>query len=144
MSRAYQLTRCICNIIYLLAFGITNVVLSQQMAACDNTDLMGLNVSQYLLGLGILNLISVFCNFLMIIAILRDSQICQLIMLIIVVFGGLVYFSWFIIGAIILFRSNISCIQHGIPMIIYALVMWCLIALQSFSCSVDPKNVDEV
>ena len=33
---------------------------------------------------------------------------------------------WFIIGGIILFRSNISCIRNGTAYVIYALVLWCL------------------
>ena len=38
--------------------------------------------------------------------------------------------AWFIVGGVILFRSNLQCIQIGAPYVVYALIMWLLMAIE--------------
>lgn len=113
---------------------IVNIV-----CTCDYTDVMGLNVSQYLLGLGIPSLIFacvlVICLSMVVIC---ESPLSSIPIFVIAILNGVFGTIWFIIGAVILFRSNIQCIQTGCVHVIFALVLWCLSALATLKsiCSV--------
>ena len=114
----------------LLFFGaplaITSLVLSQQEFSCNNVDMMGLDVSDYLLGLGIEQLISTFIIMTCIVYGLYHPVEGILIYFCFHIFISIFSFSWMIVGSIILFRSNVDCISIGTPQVIFALVMWCL------------------
>eukprot|EP01124_Arcella_intermedia_P017588 TRINITY_DN2435_c0_g1_i2.p2 TRINITY_DN2435_c0_g1~~TRINITY_DN2435_c0_g1_i2.p2 ORF type:complete len:192 (+),score=12.57 TRINITY_DN2435_c0_g1_i2:57-578(+) len=105
--------------------------LHHTICTCDNTDPMGLNVSQYLIGLGLAGIIQVTLIFLSCGLRAGENQGCCLIM-----FGGtsvcaaMFGFAWFIVGAVILFRSNTDCIGSKSVHVIYALVMWCFSAFE--------------
>jgi hypothetical protein len=112
----------------LLPIGIADIVLSFKEKSCDTTDSIGLDVSKYLLGEGI----SSIATFVLIVInisleyVHREEDLSMLGAYIIMIINGLFSISWFIVGAIILFRSNIDCIKTGGSSIIYALVIWCI------------------
>jgi hypothetical protein len=129
-TRTY-LTICavVCFLILALPLGITSIVLSQtENSACDYTDQMGLDIKQYLLGSGIVSII-VACF----VAAFGISSLClkefSLIPIgVALVLNSIFGIAWFVVGAVILFRSNTECIHEGSVPIIYALVLWCLSA----------------
>ena len=108
-----------------------NVTVNSNLCTCDVTDpLTNLNVSQYLLGLGILNVIFVVILMITIgISLCSESFKPYIPMLVIGVVAGLFGTAWFIVGGITLFNSNIQCIKLTVSHVIFALVMWCLSAL---------------
>ncbi|XWV25510.1 putative ORFan [Tupanvirus deep ocean] len=129
------LTICgvICFLVISLPLGITSIVLSQtEDDACDYTDQLGLDIKQYLLGGGIASVVvaSLIALFgLMSLCIDEFSLIPIGITIVLNILFGI---AWFIIGACILFRSNIECIKEGSVPVIYALVLWCLSASSLF------------
>lgn len=105
-----------CYLIIYIPLQISSIIISQYNWFCNNADLMGLKVSNYLLGLGLSGLIS---NLLILLVLgVCYSKIAEIMILIIVILNILFDISWFIVGAIILFRSNIECINTG-----YALIL---------------------
>jgi hypothetical protein len=107
----------------VVPLSITSIVLSQTKdSSCDVKDEMGLNVANWLLGQGI--------TILVFWAALIVAFFAPAISLALIIVDTLFSTSWFVVGGIILFRSNIDCINEGGTMIIYALVMWCLMAIQ--------------
>ena len=119
-----------CFLFLCLPLAITEIVLGQMDTTCDITDRMGLNARDYLLGMGISNLILCFIIIFPIIGILVNSPLFAIIGTILIFIVMLFNSAWFIVGAIILFRSNINCINEGAAIVIFALIMWCLSALQ--------------
>ena len=117
---------CIC--IFMLPLNITSLVLSQRDNDCNEKDNMGLSVSDYLIGGGISGIIFTFVLCKFVYDFFSDNDrgmfFSGMAMCLYVMFG----LAWFIIGAVILFRSNIECIEEGSVMVIYALVFWCLAA----------------
>ena len=121
---------------------------------CDITDKMGLNVSQYLLGLGISSIAAsvliILCYITILSSISRNEEPkCSLVLILFVtILSALFGFAWFIVGAVILFRSNVDCIHQGSATVIYALVLWCLSALHHLEglCKSRSKrnNYDEL
>ena len=93
-------------LLIILGIGIADIVLSQMSASCDNMDDMGLNVKNYLLGKGIVEVIYagllLFMGGIVVHNINRDMEYTSGIFLLCYLF----YIAWFVIGAIILFRSN--------------------------------------
>jgi hypothetical protein len=123
------------ELLFGLDIGITIIVMSQVGTGCDTTDAMGLNLSAYLLLQGICEIVLILGLMASILStiiytnnsktsIVSRSSEC------IFVLSALFATAWFIIGCVILFRSNIDCINTGGAMAIYALVIWCLIAYQ--------------
>ncbi|MHB1909620.1 MAG: hypothetical protein ACYCQJ_12260 [Nitrososphaerales archaeon] len=113
-----------CIITIMTPLAITSLALSQKPMECDYIDEgTGLNVADYLLGLGISGLISAFFLILTLSVVFccDGSPFVALINILPALFN----FAWMIVGAVILFRSNLECIQASTPYVIYALVMWC-------------------
>jgi hypothetical protein len=121
----------------LLPFDIASLILSQERKGddiCDNTDGgTNLNVSDYLLIKGIFGIIFSLCAGYLVYVLFTEGEIklnwreggvglyCGAFFVF--------YFIWWIVGAVVLFRSNIECIKEGTDHVIYCLVMWCLFAL---------------
>lgn len=140
MDRRPAIFSIVCFAFFVLPLGIVNIVMSTHLGECDHEDEMGLDVKQYLLGLGISSVIvSIIAILLLLITLCVDFKFGILYTLVIVtniLFG----FCWFIIGSIILFRGNIECIEKASVHVIYALVLWCISALDIvknyFCCNV--------
>lgn len=116
-----------------LGFAIANVVLSQQEVSCDKMDEMNLDTRSWLLGNGI-------CSFALLSGIIllfisRPLSACVTITCV------LFNICWFIVGAIVIFRGNIDCINDGASLVIYALVMWCLSALAIVEGIRNPRRI---
>lgn len=130
------LTICgvVCFVVFALPLGIASIVISQtQSDQCDYTDLMGINIKQYLLGLGIASVIVVSFIAMCGLATLCSPEIGMGGMVTILIINAVFGFAMFIVGAVILFRSNIQCIQEGSVPVIYALVLWCISASSFFT-----------
>jgi len=139
-------------IFFTTPLSITSIVLSQKETTCDITDLMGLNVADYLLGLGISGLTTSFLILVTYIGAYKFAENnsscggCMVLSSALFIYLQVLFsFCWFIVGAIILFRSNIACINEGGVVIIYALVMWCLATFSIIKdcCSGKKKNDNE-
>lgn len=116
------------NLFVSLPLGITSIVLSQEETDCDYEDSMGLDISDYLLGLGIFMSVVTFNSLLSSIIAIFNEHHGAILMFIFIIFNFMFSFSWFIVGGIILFRSNVDCINEGGTVTVFALVMWCLSA----------------
>ncbi|AUL77503.3 putative ORFan [Tupanvirus deep ocean] len=142
----------ICMIVFtaliILPLGITSIVLgSISPGECDYEDKMGLDVSQYLLGLGISSVIT--CVLLIMFYLFLLCEACMPVaafgIMIISVLNALFGLAWFIVGAVILFRGNLDCIRDGSSHVIYALVLWCISAFQILKdCCGSKSNNDDV
>lgn len=98
---------------------------------CDYIDFIGLNVSHYLIGLGILNIVLILIlipSFAM--TLVTGKNYHNITSSLAAYLGAIFGIVLFIIGAVILFRSNIECINKGFVYIVLALVMWCLSYIQ--------------
>ena len=134
MSKAaFTVCGVVCFLVLALPLGITSIVLSQtEKDQCDFSDRLGLNIKEYLLGGGIASVITaVLIAFFGILSLIIEEWSAVPIIFI-TVLNSLFGVAWFIIGAVILFRSNIECIKEGSVPVIYALVLWCLSASSLF------------
>jgi hypothetical protein len=124
----------VCYGIIVFPLSIASIVLgTTHPGTCDVTDVMGLNVSQYLLGLGIASLV-MSVSILIVLILMACSPtagaIAAIPLIIMKVLNILFGLAWFIVGGVILYRSNINCIHVGSVHVIYALVLWCISACQ--------------
>ena len=136
----------ICIFVVATPLAITSIVLSRQNGVCDNLDLgTNLTVAQWLLGYGIASL-TVTCILCISIAFMwLGSALAKCVMVTISVLNSLFGLAWFIIGGVVLFRSNVDCIQEGVTYVVFALAMWCISAFFIvFNCSrvnIKPSDV---
>lgn len=112
----------------VLALSVTNIILSFfNPNKCNYIDKIGLDVSDYLLGLGISGLIT---SIFLFVSFYRKMK--HIAILIVMILNSLFSIIWLIIGGIILFEENMECIKNGTSYVIYALVMWCLSSLNFY------------
>lgn len=122
--------KTIITIIFIICvgtpFAIAAIVLGVSPTSCDFTDPIGLDTRNWLLGFGIFSLFFLLAH--IILQILKycgmGEKFIQKVTNIIRVPQSLLVFAWFIVGSIILFRSNIPCINVGAPAVILTLVLW--------------------
>jgi hypothetical protein len=130
---------CICGFVFFMLLSVlaipTIIMGAISPGNCDNTDKMGINVSQYLLGSGISFLIINLSIAVIFIVSFFGDVIFLIFFIPFILFAySLFSFSWFIVGAVILFRSNIECINSASAHVIYALVLWCINAFFTLVC----------
>lgn len=120
--------------IIILPLGITSIVLGAvKPGSCDYKDSMGLDIGQYLIGLGVANCalcVIIIAHIIWIVV--TESKVAIFSATILIFINALFGLAWFIIGGVILYRDNIQCIKQGSAHVIFALVLWCLTALQLF------------
>lgn len=92
---------------------------------CDITDIIGLNIRQYLFILGIAEaIISIIASISLMMMINKYYSITGATLLSIIgIFGSLFDFIWIIIGLVVLVRSNIKCINELAIHAIFTLVL---------------------
>lgn len=126
----------VCFLVIALPLGITSIVLSQvEKDQCDYKDQLGLDIKHYLLGSGIASVCTACLIAIFGLLSLRMDEMAMVPIIITVVINALFGIAWFVIGAIILFRSNIQCITEGSVPVVYALVLWCISASSMFTVS---------
>jgi hypothetical protein len=111
-----------------LVFGVAHIIMSQKTTSCNHDDSIGLNIQDWLLGLGLFELLRISLAFLCSHALESCIQIPQIncICLICLIIEYLLWLVWEALGGIILFRSNLDCIQAGKLIALYTLIMWCI------------------
>jgi hypothetical protein len=124
------------HFVLILFSSITIVISRTPSESCDHTDNIGFNVSEYLLGSAVPSLIvNVFLVVACFMIWLRICNFMPVTMTIILLLYTFFSIAWFIIGAFVLFRSNIECINKHSAKVIYAIVVWCINAIHIFySC----------
>ena len=110
-------------IAFVLPLAIVSIYMSQtQGGECDYEDAIGLNIKEYLFIGGIVNIAIV----LAVVIGLCISLVTSIPLYILLALNTAFSIIWFVIGGIVLFRSNLECIREGSVPVIYALVLWCL------------------
>lgn len=148
LSNQRKLIIAICCLVFVsLPLAITSIILGATTPGnCDYTDVMGLDVGQYLLGLGISSITVTIVLILLIASFLLDMKNIGIVCITLCVSVLSVFFGlcWFIIGAVILFRGNIECINSGSSHVIYALVLWSVSAFNLLlnCCCIRTKKPD--
>lgn len=122
------------------ALGILAITIPNHFASesCDNVDsILGLNLEHHSLIYGVVLLCSCVLMFPLILMFSvccnsrykTDDEMNDFITAVLV-FAFFIYMIWDIVwmigGGLILFRSNIDCIQTGSIMAIYSLINWCV------------------
>lgn len=114
----------------LLFFGLPMPIIAVLIAIaesgnpCQTTDAIGLNLSQWLLGSGIVGLIiDIGFGISYIMVICYDSGALAIVVFALTIVVSLFNFVYSIIGAIILFRSNSKCLNQGTDLGIYSLIV---------------------
>lgn len=116
---------------YIIVFPITitSLVLGLLDAEyCDNEDLSKLNVSDYLSGFGFIHISLILCYLIMssfMTSSNRYNMVRRIALSITLIIGFLTILSaiaWFMLGSVIVFRSNIECIEDKSLPVIFALV----------------------
>jgi hypothetical protein len=118
----------------LFFFGIITIVCSSIPFSCNNTDPIGINVSSYLLGVSISQIVSsvVICTFGLYLTSPHNLKNLSVMLSLLLVFDII----WAIIGGIVIFRSNLGCLNihdYDTVMVKYAIVVWTLSLLGSIS-----------
>ncbi|XWV25708.1 putative orfan [Tupanvirus soda lake] len=131
--------------IILLAFSIVTIIMGAlSPGSCDHFDKIGINVSDYILGAGIssfvVNLIMTFTFTMILLGIINSIPIIVIVLL---TLYSIFSFVWFIIGGVVLFRSNIECIKEESPAVIFALILWCINGLHIFYGLCMKQNREE-
>jgi hypothetical protein len=151
MNKGVIICLIVCLTVVLLPLSIASIVLGAvHPGSCDYDDAMGINVSKYLLGLGIASLVFSVATVLLFIYILlfkdgeldSETGIVFGVYILLVVIQALFGMAFFIVGGVILFRGNIDCIRNGSSHVIFALVLWCLSAFQILQGCTGNKNKD--
>lgn len=134
-SHGFALCAAITVQFILLPFDIASLILSKEAQKgdgddiCDNKDDgTGLDVAHYLFYKGLFGIVfSVCIGYGVYVFFTNDSDgwnfreggtmtLCS---------GYLIFYViWWIIGGVVLFRSNIECIKEGTDHVIYCLVTW--------------------
>ena len=112
--------------LFFLSLSFMTIVISLvDLKNCNNMDKIGLNVSNYLLGFGLWNLVN---NTIFPILIFHNYDMTKILLLtfITTIFG----MAWFVMGAFVLLRANFDCIKLGAFYVVYALFMWCISGFQ--------------
>lgn len=142
--------KIIFQIILLFPLAITSIVLGANSSkSCDITDPMGLNVGTYLIINGTVSIITtIICialNIFLLFGCKNNFYVWTFYLVILLCIFG---FCWFIVGAVILFRSNIECINKHSVHVIFALVMWCISAFNILQnccdCGTNNDNVVQI
>lgn len=128
-------------------FPITSIILSQMTLTCNNTfEPLNLNISNYLLGDGIISLISAIMYIIKFFTpkhIRTDTWYSITLIDYIMVIP--MEFLWFAFGTCIIFQSNTECMHE--PIVKYSIAMWAFVLckLNRYLCSLCPtrKYYDE-
>jgi hypothetical protein len=119
---------CMCVIIPI---SIISIILGiTKPGSCDITDDVGLDVGNYLLGVGIVGLsayvpLCIFYGIAYFNPAIKYPKILFYLFILQVLFN----FTWFLLAETILFRSNVVCIREGSSHVIFALIIWCIFLL---------------
>lgn len=134
VTRKMIIGHSLCLLFIMYPIAIISLVISNLKNQCEVTDMMGLSPHQYLLGLGISILIieTLIFSARFIIYCHQNGPICETTFLFYCCFNYIILeilnfifgLVWFVIGGIILFRSNIECIESGGIMIGFAVAVW--------------------
>jgi len=110
---------------------IAFILYAKREKYCDPKDKIGLTLSGWLLGVGIAYIVPL--GLVILAAILSFvptlSAVVTFLLGLVAILAPLFWLIWFILGAIVIFRSSMDCIKKKDPMAIFALVVWCLMAL---------------
>jgi hypothetical protein len=140
-NKSVYITKLAVNGCCVFLLGIACIVLGAlHPGKCDVTDIMGLNISKYLLGLGIASVVTAVSLVICTICLMRGHLSAAVPILIISILNVVFGLSWFIVGAIILFRSNLTCIRTGSSHVIFALVLWCISAFKMCGDSREARD----
>ena len=128
----------------VVGMGLVTLILGlTHPGECDITDKMGLNIADYLVIQGILMLQPLIVCPLILSLICCSKTLALGIYAVYRFIYRVSVFVMFIIGAIILFRSNTPCIDAGSSHVVYALVIWILSAIHELSCSYHSRKREE-
>lgn len=139
----------ICDIItysIFFAMGVGIILFASYSSnECDYTDPIGINLSGYLLGLGITWTIYMGLHIVLWILILFGCILPALpvacFTLIYIILYKIFTLVWVILGGIVIFRSNLICIQDGHAKAIITLIIWCISALELvLSCCCSSRS----
>ncbi len=132
----YGIASCVACCIFVICapLAITSIALSvQNGGVCDNLDVgTNLTVAKWLLGSGVASLIVTFFLCTSVFFMMTGSVVAKLFAIVITIINTLFGLAWFIVGAFVLFRSNIDCIHEGVTYVSFALAMWCISAFFIF------------
>lgn len=126
------------ELVFVILFGIVPMVIGTlDPVLCDHIDIIGLSINTYLYGLGIVVLI---CHGSILVAPCfpclpccpgsTDDKFPILLKLFHIIFIIFKYI-WFVLGGIVLFRSNMECIHEKNSRAIYCLCLWCMWGLET-------------
>ena len=133
MIKGFIIGTIVCLSLFGIGLGTTSIVLGiTKPGDCNHEDKIGLDVSFYLIVVGILIIVTTIISAVLYTIMFREDEIQSWVIFLVYLNILCVGFgiTWFIIGSIILFRSNIDCIQEGSVEVIYAIVIWCLSLVQ--------------
>jgi len=115
----------IINIFISLPLSIASIVLGViRPGTCDHKDPMGLDVGNTLLGGGIAALVSVVLFVPRIVMSLQGKKTVVGLYGCMMCCIGLFMTAWIIVQAVVLFRTNIDCVQEMSSHVTFALVLW--------------------
>lgn len=115
------------TIIYFICYGWTafGIGLSAPLA-CDHFDPSGLNINRYLFGMGIASIVTYFCiTSLTFYCNCNDINVPRFVKTI-YIFYNFFKICWFVLGGLVIFRSNMECISARESYAAYALCLWCV------------------
>jgi hypothetical protein len=134
----------------VLALPITSIVLGvKKPGNCtDVVDPSGIDVGTYLIVHGSIHIVTgiplLFVAVCIAVGSMEGAAVTSIIFLLFCLIRTIFIFVWFIIGAIVLYRSNIKCINNGAPYAVYAVVMWVLDACTIIQeCNTNKQNYNE-
>ena len=120
------LTSICCLVTFALPVPIISTFISIEYAneSCQMVDPIGINLSNWLLGAGIGGLIAVLCLLtLMIMAIGCGSEVAGVLMAGFMILNALFNLIYSIIGSVVLFRSNMKCLNNGSDLGVMSLIV---------------------
>ena len=147
-----------CSLACLLIFGLPFLIASIAVSvsdsdnSCQTTDSIGLELHEWLLGAGISGLIITIIMITVIgglfLSISRDSYVgaisSTLVIFLLSLGSSIFSFVYSIIGAVILYRSNIDCLTDATPLGVMTQIVLCLYWLGIlYTCFSRRKSNDD-
>lgn len=137
-----------CVALMLVLFGlpvpISSVVIAGQNAhdECQSMDSIGLSLSDWLLGAGIVGLVLIVSLATLIVMITCHPKSAGVTIIVLVVLNSIFQLIYTTLGAVILFRSNMRCLNDGTDLGIMSLIVlifyW--ITMLTGCCSTKSKK----
>jgi hypothetical protein len=125
-KNAKYISRSALYLAYVSAIGLTSILLSVKLLACNNGNGNVCTVFNYLISTGIVYIVISVLSLIILILDIRKNITSLKVRSFLVFFRILTDLFWIIFGGISVFKDDLACIKEKNEMTFFAIAIWCL------------------